>query len=259
MDQESGRGDDPGRVRPYGDTLNDGAVQVSFTLPAPLSDEAREGARRLAGKMGLKDVTIYHAADMGAGFSYYILYGRCTHFVDMGRIVVPKITTRTMTFSQINDFVLQGGGRRIRVIGACTGSDAHTVGIDAIMNMKGFAGNYGLERYRAFRTLNLGSQISNDRLLAEALAFKADVILVSQVVTQKDIHLGNLAELVDMVEAQGIRERVLMVCGGPRVSHEVALELGFDAGFGSGTSPLDVASFIAQEAVSRGLIAKDAS
>lgn len=240
-------------VRPYGDTMNDGAVQLSFSLPVGLSDESREGARRLAGKMGLKEVTLYHAVDMGAGFSYYILYGKCSHAVDIGRIVVPKIMTTTLSFKEVNDSVLGTAGRRLRVIGACTGSDAHTVGIDAIMNMKGFAGEYGLERYPAFETRNLGSQIPNDALLAQALDFPADVILVSQVVTQKDIHLGNLAELVDMVEAQGIRPGVLLLCGGPRINHEVALELGFDAGFGSGTSPLTVASFIAQEAIRRGL------
>ena len=32
--------------------------------------------------------------------------------------------------------------------------------------------------------------------------------------------------------------------GGPRVDHKTALELGFDAGFGPGTKPSDVANFI---------------
>ena len=49
------------------------------------------------------------------------------------------------------------------VLGACTGSDAHAVGIDAIMNMKGFAGDYGLERYPAFDARNLGAQVENAR------------------------------------------------------------------------------------------------
>jgi len=158
---------------------------------------------------------------------------------------------KKMTFDEINEFIRTHIGRPIRVIGACTGSDAHTVGIDAIMNMKGYAGEYGLERYDMFETKNLGSQVPNEKLLAEALEFKADAILVSQVVTQKDIHLSNLAELIDMVEAAGIREKVLMICGGPRITHEVALELGFDAGFGPGTTPTIVASYIAQEFVKR--------
>ncbi len=241
------RGVDPHQVRPYGDTMNDGIVQLSFSLPLPLTDEARETARRLAAKMGLNDILIYHEADLGYGFSFYIIYGKCRHTVDYTRVVVPKVTAPRMGFEEINAFIREHIGRPLRVVGACTGDDAHTVGIDAILNMKGYAGEYGLERYPMFETLNLGSQVQNEVLLARAVEFQADAILVSQVVTQKDVHLTNLAELVDMVEAEGIRERVLMICGGPRINHEVALELGFDAGFGPGTTPTMVASFIAQE------------
>ena len=242
---------DPHQVKPYGDTMGDGAVQMSFSLPLPLSDEARETAKKLAGKMGLNDVLVYHEADLGYGFSFFILYGKCRHTVDFTRIVVPKVSARPMGFDEINAFIEKHVGRPLRVIGACTGDDAHTVGIDAILNMKGYAGEYGLERYPMFATKNLGSQVQNEVLLAQAVEFEADVILVSQVVTQKDVHLTNLAELVDMVEAEGIREHVLMICGGPRITHEVALELGFDAGFGPGTTPTMVASFIAQEFVQR--------
>jgi hypothetical protein len=46
-------------------------------------------------------------------------------------------------------------GRKIIVIGATTGSDAHTVGIDAILNRKGYAGDFGLESYPCFEVINL--------------------------------------------------------------------------------------------------------
>jgi len=54
-------------VRPYGDTMNDGIVQLSFSLPVALSEEAREAARRLASKMGLQEPQVYHEADLGHG------------------------------------------------------------------------------------------------------------------------------------------------------------------------------------------------
>lgn len=76
-------------------------------------------------------------------------------------------------------------GRPLVVIGASTGTDAHTVGIDAIMNMKGYAGHYGLERYEMFEAYNLGSQVSNEDFIAKAIELNADVLLVSQTVTQK--------------------------------------------------------------------------
>lgn len=75
--------------------------------------------------------------------------------------------------------------------------------------------------------------------------------MVSQVVTQKNIHLENLTELVELAEAEGLRDKVLLICGGPRISHELAIELGYDAGFGPGTLPNHVASFIVTNLVQK--------
>jgi beta-lysine 5,6-aminomutase beta subunit len=244
-------GVDPTRVRPYGDAVDDGWVQVSFSLPVPLGPEGREAARRLVSQMGLQEPSVYHEADLGHGFSFFILYGKCRHTVDYSRIVVPKVVAHELTMHEVDDLVRERLGRQITVVGACTGTDAHTVGIDAILNMKGFDGEYGLERYTMFETFNMGSQVSNESLLQKIRETGADAALVSQVVTQKDVHLSNLAEFVDMVEAAGLRERLVMVCGGPRISHEVALELGYDGGFGTGTRPNRVAAFIAQEVIRR--------
>ena len=39
------------KVNPYGDTMNDGMIQMSFTLPVPAGEEANEAAKVLAKKM----------------------------------------------------------------------------------------------------------------------------------------------------------------------------------------------------------------
>lgn len=148
---------------------------------------------------------------------------------------------------ETDTYIKRNIGRRITVIGASTGTDAHTVGIDAIMNMKGYAGHFGLERYDMFEALNLGSQIPNEDFIAKAIEVNADVLLVSQTVTQKDIHIKNLTELVEMLEAENLRHKVILICGGPRISHELAKELGYDAGFSMNSYADDVASFIAEE------------
>ena len=158
-------GVDPHAVRPYGDALDDGLVQVSFSLPVPLCPESVEAARRLCGQMGLKEPSVYHQADLGHGFSFYIVYGKLKHAVDFGRIVVPQVTGAVASFEEINDRIRTRLGRRIRVVGACTGSDAHTVGIDAIMNMKGYNHRFGLERYPMVEAHNLGAQVPNERLI----------------------------------------------------------------------------------------------
>ncbi len=230
-------------IRPYGDTLDDGRVQLSFTLPLPLSDLAKESARRLALAMGLDDAAVSHAQAMSPGFSFYVVYGRCRHAVDLSTVQVARPDYEVLDKERIDALITAEMGRRMVVVGACIETDAHTVGIDAIMNMKGYNGHKGLESYHGIRAINLGAQVCCEELVARAIDEQADVILVSQVVTQKNIHLDNLTRLADMLEAEGLRERVILVVGGPRISHELAKELGYDAGFGVGSHAEDVASF----------------
>ncbi len=69
--------------------------------------------------------------------------------------------------------------------------------------------------------------------------------------TQQNLHVHNLTELVEMVEAEGQRGRMILACGGPRVSNELAKELGYDAGFSKGTYPHHLATFIVRELAAR--------
>jgi len=240
-------------VRPYGDTLDDGKVQMSFTLPVPYGPDAKEAGRRFTEKMGFEDPQLYHVRDLGEGYTYFIVYAVAPVSIDFTAIDVPAVETERMEFGEINDFIRDKIGRTIVVVGACTGTDAHSVGIDAIMDMKGYDGDYGLERYPMVEAHNLGMQVPNERLVAEAVDLEADALLVSQVVTQKDAHVTNLSELIDILEAERLRDEMIVVCGGPRIDHELALELGYDAGFGSGSTAPDVASFIVQQLVDRNL------
>jgi beta-lysine 5,6-aminomutase beta subunit len=239
------------QIRPYGDTANDGVVQLSFTLPLALNARAREIARRYAMLMGISNPLVAHAEAIDKGFSFFVIYGPCSYTIDPEQIMVDEMAHDELDFHEINELIEKRLGRQVTVIGAAIESDAHTVGIDAIFNAKGFAGNYGLERFPAFHALNLGAQVSCEALLRRAAAEKAEAILVSQVVTQKNVHIHNLTKLIELAEAEGVRDRYLFIVGGPRISHAFAKELGYDAGFGPGSNAVMVASYIAQELVAR--------
>ena len=239
------------KVKPYGDTMNDGKTQISFTLPVPCGDEAVEAAKQLMKKMGFENPLVVYSKELTEGYTFFNCYGSTVHTVDYSSIHVPKVESTVMDMHETDEYIREHIGRKIIAIGASTDTDAHTVGIDAIMNMKGYAGHYGIERYEMFEALNMGSQVPNEEFIAKAIEMKADVLLVSQTVTQKDVHIKNLTELVEMLEAEGLRDKVILVCGGPRISHELAQELGYDAGFGSGSYADDVASYVAQELARR--------
>jgi beta-lysine 5,6-aminomutase beta subunit len=244
------------RIKPYGDSTNDGKVQISFTLPVEDGEKAVVAAKQLSKKMGLEDPSVVYHASLDKGFTFFIIYGNLIHTIDYTKIKVESIEVETMSMEKINDFIKEKIKRKIIVLGATTGTDAHTVGIDAIMNMKGFAGHYGLERYEMIEAYNLGSQITNEEFVKKAIELKADVLLVSQTVTQKNIHVENLTNLVELLEAEGLREKVILICGGPRISNELAKELGYDAGFGPGTYAEKLATFFIKEVVQRKKIKK---
>ena len=234
-------------IKPYGDTLNDGLVQLSFTLPIQAGEMACEAARVLAGQMGLAEAHISCIRDMGQGFSFFIVYGKIMSSIDISKLKVIQADYQKMNKSEVEQFICQKFSRPLIFLGACIESDAHTVGIDAIMNMKGFNGHKGLESFQGIKAYNFGAQVNSEDFVAKALELKADALLVSQVVTQKNIHLANLTKLVDMLEAERIRDKITVVAGGPRITHELAKELGYDAGFGPNTYAENVASFVVQK------------
>ncbi|MCW2701297.1 MAG: D-lysine 5,6-aminomutase beta subunit, cobalamin B12-binding domain [Blastococcus sp.] len=231
-------------VRPYGDTTGDGMVQTSFTLPVPPGARAEGAALQLAGRMGIEPAMVVHSHGIGSGFTFFVVYGSVRHFVDLDAVQVEERAYPLLTSSEINAAIRDRLRRKLVVLGACIGTDAHTVGIDAILNVKGFAGEKGLEYLREMAVTNLGSQVTVPELVARARADRADAVLVSQVVTQKDAHLRNTRELAAAFrEAMG-ESRPLLVVGGPRFDPGMAAELGVDKVFGRGTTPGEVASYL---------------
>ena len=144
-----------------------------------------------------------HYEELTEGYTYFVMYGRCAASVDFLALQGEGFDIEYMSEDEVEHFVSTHLGRRIVVVGASTGSDTHSVGIDAMLNLKGYHGHHGLEGYRCFETYNMGSQVPNSVLLARALEVGADAILVSQTVTQQNLHVQNLTQLVEMVEAEG--------------------------------------------------------
>ncbi|MBV9097989.1 MAG: cobalamin-dependent protein [Frankiaceae bacterium] len=233
-------------VRAYGDTTGDGMVQLSFTLPVPAGPRAEAAAAVFAAKMGLDPAMVVHAKAVGPDFTFFVVYGRSGVVVDLDEVEVHEREFPLLTAKEINLEVRSMLGRRLVVVGATVGTDAHTVGLDAILNVKGFAGEKGLEYYRELRVVNLGAQVDPEHLVERAAAEGADALLVSQVVTQRDAHLHHVRLVAEALAAgwPADRPRPLMVVGGPRFEPRMAAELGADRIFAKGTTPREVASYL---------------
>ncbi|HEX2705858.1 MAG TPA: OAM dimerization domain-containing protein [Candidatus Lustribacter sp.] len=245
----------PGKiVRAFGDTTGDGMVQLSFTLPLPHDKRAEGAALQLARKMGMEPAMLVHAKAMGPSFTFFVIYGSVSHVVDLRQVKVVEREFPLLSSKEVNTAIRSALRRRLVVVGACIGSDAHTVGIDAILNIKGFAGEKGLEYYPEIRVVNLGAQVLVPELVARARLEQADAVLVSQVVTQKDAHIHNTTQMTAAFrEAYPARKVPVLVAGGPRFEEDAAARLGVDRIFGRGTTPSEVASYLVHAVTTRAI------
>lgn len=237
-------------MRPYGDARDDGLVQMSFTLPLTSSERARQSALGLARKMGFQRPQVVHMKAMGPDFTFFVVYGATSHSVDPDKVTVEKRDFPLLSSPEVNRIIRERLKRRMVVVGACTGTDAHTVGLDAILSMKGFAGDKGLEYFPEMHVVNMGAQVTPAEIVETVRVERADAVLISQVVTQRDAHLVHLAQVRSALEEAGERDRLVLIGGGPRFDPAQAGELGYDRIFGRGTKPSEVASYLAHSASS---------
>jgi beta-lysine 5,6-aminomutase beta subunit len=202
--------------------------------------------------MGMDPALVVHSKPMGDGFTFFVVYGRVNHLVEPDEVTVVERDFPLLTPKEANAAIKRSLRRRLVVVGACIGTDAHTVGIDAILNIKGFAGEKGLEYYSEINVVNLGAQVSVPQLVARAKEEGADAVLVSQVVTQRDAHLLNTKEMsAAFREAYPADKRPLLIVGGPRFDESMAAELGVDRVFVRGTTPVEVASYLTDAIITK--------
>jgi beta-lysine 5,6-aminomutase beta subunit len=181
---------------------------------------------------------------MGPDFTFFVVYGSSTHSVDPGSLTVVEREFPLLSPKEVDLAIRESLKRQLVVVGACTGTDAHTVGLDAILSMKGFAGDKGLEYFHEIHVVNMGAQVSPAEIVDKVESENADAVLISQVVTQRDAHILHLEEVRDALIEAGRRDRLILVGGGPRFAPEQAGELGYDRIFGRGTTPSEVASYL---------------
>jgi beta-lysine 5,6-aminomutase beta subunit len=184
-----------------------------------------------------------HSKPISDDFTFFVVFARTTVGIDTSKVDVRE-AEESLTFDEINDRLLTKYGRPLTVVAAATGSDAHTVGLASILTMKGRSGDHGLEKYSALRVVNLGSQVSTEELVEAVQAQHADVVLISQVITQRGVDKKLFMNARLALEAAGLRDTILLVGGGPGVSMRDASLLGFDGMFGRGTTPSEVAAFL---------------
>lgn len=78
--------------------------------------------------MGIDEPSVVHRQSLDKNFTFYVVYGSLTHTVNYDDIVVQSIEVDTMDMHEVDEFIKENIKRKIVVIGASTGTDAHIRG-----------------------------------------------------------------------------------------------------------------------------------
>ena len=82
--------------------------------PSPHDKRAEGAALQLAAKMGLDPAMVVHARQMGTGFTFFVVYGRVTHLVDLGQVTVVERDYPLLAAKEVNAAVRAAAAAQAR-------------------------------------------------------------------------------------------------------------------------------------------------
>ncbi|HWR42734.1 D-ornithine 4,5-aminomutase subunit OraE [Sporomusa sp.] len=224
-----------GLLRPEVQWYGDGIVCMTMFLPAA-ERVAEFAAKSIGERMGFEDVEVIHKQVMHPSEGTLVeVRGRVPFAVDPAELVIPPVA-ETLTEDTIRQYVAE---HKFKIVAATVGEDEHSVGLREILDIK----HGGIEKF-GIECHHLGTSVPMEKLADAAVELGADAILASTVISHADIHRINMRRLHQYCQEKGIRDNLIIVCGGTQVSNEIAVEEGMDAGFGRGTKGVHVASFL---------------
>lgn len=222
-------------IRPEVIWQGDGVVTIGLMLPTA-EDPAFYAALEIAARMGLKDPEVIHKGVLHpAEGSYLEVKGTLDLAIREDELVIPE-KAEVITADEVRADIL---AQPLRVVAATIGEDEHSVGLREIIDIK----HGGLEKY-GVDCVYLGTSISVEKMIDAAIETEADAILISTIITHAGVHRMGMSRLDQLAREKGIRERIILVGGGTQITNDIAKACGIDAGFGRGTTGLDVAGFL---------------
>ncbi len=238
LDELSKYDEHPNLIRPEVEFRSDGVIVLTLLLP---TDERRAefAAIALGEKLGLKDCTVIHKQVMHPAEGTYIeMKGIVDFDIDLDTLVIPE-KIETLSEKEIREDIHE---HPMTVVAATVGEDEHSVGLKEILDIK----HGGIEGF-GIKYHYLGTSVPVEKLVDAAIETNADAILQSTIISHNDIHYENMKKLHDTCVEKGIRDKIILACGGTQVANEEAVKTGVDVGFGRGSHGIDVASFLVKK------------
>lgn len=227
-----------GTIVPEVEWKKDGYVSVTLFIPeGELVSEA--AAIEMGKNMNLRDVEVIHKQVMQEAEGTLVdIKGRVNFAIDKATLKIPE-PKHVMDDDTIREFIKN---HPVKVVAATVGEDEHSVGLRETIDIK----HGGIEKY-GIECEYLGTSCPVEKLVDAAIETKAQVVLASTIITHNDIHIKNMKKLNDVCVEKGVRDKLILICGGTQVTNEIATANGMDAGFGRGSHGNHVATFIVED------------
>jgi D-ornithine 4,5-aminomutase subunit beta len=222
-------------VKPEVEWLADGTVQVEIFLPTS-KRVAEFAAIEFAKKMNLVDPEVIHTEVLHPSEGTRVqVKGKVEFDLDISTLEIPP-EPEIMSDEELWEEIEK---RPLKVVAATVGEDEHSVGLREVIDIK----HGGIEKW-GIEVEYLGTSCPVEKLVDAAIELNADAILASTIISHDDIHYKNMRRIHEYAVEKGIRDRIMIACGGTQVTPEIALQQGIDAGFGKTSKGVHVATFL---------------
>lgn len=226
------------KIKPEMEWCADGIVMITMMLPTD-KRTAEFAALEFGKKMNLEDIEVISREVMHESEGTRIeMKGKVPFDIDINNLVIPE-EPKVLNDEEIRADI---DAKPMKIVAATVGEDEHSVGLREIIDIK----HGGIEKY-GIECHYLGTSVPVEKLVDAAIELNADAILASTIISHDDIHYKNMKKLHEYCIEKGIRDKVMIVCGGTQVTPEMAVEQGVDAGFGRNSKGINVATFLVEK------------
>ncbi len=224
-------------VKPEMEWLADGTIMLNMFIPEN-KRVAEVVAVEIGKKLGLVDPEVINREVMQEAEGTRIeMKGKVDFDIDVDSLVIPP-EPHVLSDAEIRADIDE---KPMKVVCATVGEDEHSVGLREIIDIK----HGGIEKY-GIEVHYLGTSCPVEKLVDAAVELNADAIMASTIISHDNIHYKNMKRIHELAVEKGIRDQVMILCGGTQVIPEEAVKQGIDAGFGRNSHGVDVATFLVE-------------
>ena len=229
-------------IKPEVEWCADGTILLTMCIPAE-KRVAEAAALEIGKRLGLDHPEVISKEVLQEAEGTRIeMKGKLTFDVDPTKLEFPPEP------HHLSDAVLYKEFEEHPMVVVCgtVGEDEHSVGLREIINIK----HGGIEKW-GVKVHYLGTSVPVEKLVDAAVELNANAILASTIISHDNVHYKNMKRINELAVEKGIRDRVIIAAGGTQVIPDEAVKTGIDQGFGRDSHGIDVATFLAEEAMRR--------